>query len=76
MEWRDYISIDPEILGGTPVIRGARFPVQVVIGSLAGGMTIEEICSEYRLEPAQVYAALAYAADLLARERIYALVGG
>jgi len=34
MEWRDYISMDPEVLGGTSVIRGTRVPVQMVIGSL------------------------------------------
>ena len=64
---------DPKILGGAPVIRGTRVPVQVVVGSLAGGMNVEEVCDEYELKPEQVRAALAYAAELLADERVHAL---
>ncbi|MBI2303594.1 MAG: DUF433 domain-containing protein [Chloroflexi bacterium] len=73
MNWQERITINPEIMGGKPVIKGTRVPVQVVIGSLAGGMTVEEVCREYRLAQEDVLAALAYAAEALAEERLYAL---
>lgn len=73
MEWRDRINIDPEIQGGTPVIKGTRVAVQIVVGSLAGGMTVQEVCDEYGVTEDQVRAALAYAADTVANERVMAL---
>lgn len=36
----DRIIIDPEISHGRPVIKGTRVPVEIVLGSLAGGMDI------------------------------------
>ncbi len=41
------IVLDPAIAHGKPVIRGTRLPVTVVVGSLAGGMTFEEVQREY-----------------------------
>ncbi|MBI3988872.1 MAG: DUF433 domain-containing protein [candidate division NC10 bacterium] len=64
---------DAKVLGGKPIIKGTRVPVQVIVGSLAGGMSVEEVCEQYRLKPQQVRAALAYAAEVLAEERVYAL---
>ena len=71
--WRKLIAIDPKILGGKPVLKGTRVPIQIIVGSLAGDMTIEEVCDQYRVTPEQVHAALAYAAETLADERVYAL---
>jgi len=73
MAWQDRITIDPEIMGGKPVIKGTRVPVQVVVGSLAGGSTIEEVCEGYSVTEEDVRAALAYAAEVLGQERLYAL---
>jgi uncharacterized protein (DUF433 family) len=38
----DVIVRDPEILGGTPVFRGTRVPLQALFDSLEGGETLEE----------------------------------
>jgi len=76
LNWRKYIVIDPDVLGGAPIIKGTRVPVQIVIGSLAGGMSVAEVCEQYRLTPEHVQAALAYAAEVLAEEKIYALARG
>lgn len=73
MAWRDHIGADPEIQGGRPVIRGTRVLVQIVVGSLAGGMTVEEVCEEYRITEEQVRGALAYAAETVASERVMVL---
>ena len=43
------IIINPNIQHGKPVIRGTRVPVTRIIGSLAGGMTQEEIMKEYEV---------------------------
>ena len=36
------ITSTPDILGGTPVFRGTRVPVQTLIEYLEGGQTIDE----------------------------------
>ena len=41
------IVLDPATGHGKHVIRGTRLPVTVVVGSLAGGMTFEEVQREY-----------------------------
>ncbi|MGC9445435.1 MAG: DUF433 domain-containing protein [Candidatus Methanospirareceae archaeon] len=41
------IVIDPEIRHGKPVIRGTRVPVELILGSLAGGMRVDEVAREY-----------------------------
>ena len=73
MEYRDRIDIKPDVLGGKPVIKGARVPVEVVVGGLAGGMSFEDIRREYLIEDADIRAALAYAAETLAGEHLIAL---
>jgi len=69
----DRIVIDPEIQHGKPLIRGTRVPVARVVGSLAGGMTREEIMREYDLSEDDLRAALAYAAELLESEEFHPL---
>ena len=73
MTWRNRIDFNPKIMGGKPVIKGTRVPVQVIVGSLAGGMNEEEVCKEYRITLKDVRAALSYAADTLTEEKVYAL---
>ncbi|MBM3475491.1 MAG: DUF433 domain-containing protein [Armatimonadetes bacterium] len=68
MEWRELVAVDPQVQGGKPVVRGTRVPVQILVGSLAGGMTIQEVCEQYRVNDEQVRAALAYAAHLAQTE--------
>jgi uncharacterized protein (DUF433 family) len=65
----DRISIDHEIMGGVPCIRGTRVPVATVVGMVAEGMTAEEILDAYPyLEAADIRQALEYAAEAV-RER-------
>ena len=70
--YEDRIVIDPAVRHGKPIIKGTRVPLQIIIGSLAGGMEIEEIVKEYDLQKEDVLAALAYAARVIAREEITA----
>jgi len=74
-DWRKLVAIDPKILGGKPVLKGTRVPVQIIVGSLAGGMSVEGVCDQYRVTPEQVHAALAYAAEILAGEHASSSAG-
>lgn len=42
MKRDDLISIDPEVLGGTPVFRGTRVPVRALFDYLERDYTLEE----------------------------------
>jgi uncharacterized protein (DUF433 family) len=72
----DLIVIDPAVNHGKPVIRGTRVPVSIVVGSLAGGMTFEEIEREYDLTPADIRAALKFASELVEQESFHSLSTG
>ena len=43
----DIIIRDPEILGGRPVFRGTRVPVEVLFENLEDGLSIDEIVESY-----------------------------
>ncbi len=60
-----HIINDPGICGGSPVIKGTRFPIRsVVYYILQLGLTPEELIEKFSsLSLAQVYDALAYYYD-------------
>lgn len=63
------ITIDPEIMGGVPCIRGMRMPVATVVAAVADGMTVPEILTEHPdLTAEDVAEALRFAAAAV-RER-------
>lgn len=68
----DRIIIDPEISHGKPVIKGTRVPVEIVLGSLAGGMDVKDVSEEYGITREDVLAAIRYAARIVASEEICA----
>ncbi len=73
MRTSDHIVIDPAICHGKPVIRGSRVPVTVVVGSLAGGMTFEEVQREYDLSADEIRAALRFVGELVEQESFHPL---
>lgn len=57
------ITIDPEICGGRPCIRGLRIRVKDVLDLLAAGASREEVLEDYPyLEAEDLVAVLQYAA--------------
>ena len=57
---------DPDILGGTPVFRGTRVPIQTLFDYLEGGETIEEFLEGFpTVSREAAVAALEEAKDLL-----------
>ena len=41
------ITIDPEILGGTPVFRGTRVPVDALLTNLEAGLSMDEFLENF-----------------------------
>ena len=73
MEVAPGITADATVCHGQPVVAGTRVLVSVVVGSLAVGMSIEEVVREYDVTEQGVRAALRFAADLTSRESIHPL---
>ena len=69
VDWREHITVDPQVCHGQACIAGTRVPVTVILDNLAAGLTSAEIAESYpSVSAATVRAALQYAAEL-ARER-------
>lgn len=73
MEIAPRIAIDGKIRFGKPVIKGTRVPVDLILGKLAGGMTYEEVLTEYDLTKEDILAVLDYAAKHLSDEEVKAI---
>jgi uncharacterized protein (DUF433 family) len=57
------ITMNPEVMGGKPCIRGLRVTVGTLVGLMASGHSAEEILGAYPyLEQDDLREALAYAA--------------
>jgi len=67
------IVIDPKIMHGRPVIKGTRVPVDVILGSLVGGMSYEEIEKEYGIAKEDITASIEHAAKLVMGEEFHPL---
>jgi len=65
------IAVDDRVCFGKPVIKGTRVPVEIVLGQLAGGGSIDDVMAEYELSREQVLAALRYAAAVIAEEEVH-----
>jgi uncharacterized protein (DUF433 family) len=74
MEWRDHITVDPQILVGKPVVKGTRISVELVIDLLAAGWTEQQVLGSYpTLKADDVRACLAYASEILHSEKVFPL---
>ena len=47
MTAKELINIDPEIMGGTPVFRGTRVPIQSLIEHLQSNISLEEFLDDF-----------------------------
>ena len=73
MNWRDHITVDPEICHGRACITGTRVMVTTVLDNLADGLDSEEIMRSYpSITRESIQAAVCYAAEL-ANERVVSL---
>lgn len=59
-----YITSNPEIAGGAPIIEGTRITVRTIAGYYQMGMDVDEILSTLsHLTASQIHSALAYYFD-------------
>lgn len=69
IRWQDRIVIAPDLHHGDPCIKGTRIPVSMIVGSLADGLTPEEIQDAYpQLTAEDIQAALTYAAEVVRQD--------
>jgi uncharacterized protein (DUF433 family) len=70
MNWRDRVTVDPDVCHGRACITGTRVMASVILDNLAAGISGEEILKSYPSIGAEdIRAVIAYAAEL-ARERV------
>ena len=68
----DRIEINPQILGGKPVIAGTRISVGLVLEFLAHNWNPQKLLAEYpNLRQEDIQAAIAYASQRITREEIH-----
>lgn len=74
MWWRkltERIEVNPEILGGKPVIKGTRIPVYLVLELLSAGYDFKRIMEAYpTLGEEDIKAAIEYASKIVKNEEI------
>ncbi|MEM2122277.1 MAG: DUF433 domain-containing protein [Candidatus Bathyarchaeia archaeon] len=74
-DWRERIVVDYKILGGKPIVRGSRVPVEAIVERIAEGMGIKEVLEDYpNLGEDDVKAALKYAATIISDEEIIPVI--
>jgi uncharacterized protein (DUF433 family) len=61
----DRITMEPEVMGGKPCIRGTRVTVGMIVEAMSAGRTIDQLLADFPyLEEADIREALAFAARL------------
>ena len=62
--YKEYISIDPNVMLGKPVIKGTRITVELILEALASGRSEKGLLESYpRLTEDAIRAALQFAAE-------------
>jgi len=63
MDYEKYITRDPAVCGGEPVVTGTRVTLRTILASLAEGATVKEILADFpTLNETQVRPVIAFAA--------------
>lgn len=63
------LTVNPEILGGKPIIKGTRMTVEFILELLASGIAEDEVLRDYpHLTREDIQACLSYAAHALRNE--------
>jgi uncharacterized protein (DUF433 family) len=74
VNWRDYLTSDPQVCHGQLCARGTRVLVTNILDSLAEGLSHEEVVRGYpTLRAEHLHAAIAYAAELAREESLLPL---
>ena len=69
MDYRKYIERNPRVMLGKPIIKGTRITVEQIMRKMASGYNVTDLLKSYpHLNAEQIFAALEYAADIVANE--------
>jgi uncharacterized protein (DUF433 family) len=72
MNWQEYISSDPDVLVGKPVIKGTRISVDFILDLLAQGWTEQDLLDNYpSISKSALQATFAFALECMRDEKIY-----
>ena len=66
------ITVNPDVLVGKPTIRGLRISVAQILTALSNNVPASDLLKDYpELEPEDIQAVLAYAAERIGEEKVY-----
>lgn len=69
----EWITVNPNICAGKPVIRGTRIMVKNILGMIAGGYTLDQVLQAYpELTREMVDDALQYTVNMIDEEKVLA----
>lgn len=73
MNWQPYITADPSILAGKPILRDTRLSVEFLLGLIADGWEEKDILTNYLITREQLRACAAYARERVNEESAWAV---
>jgi uncharacterized protein (DUF433 family) len=69
---REYINIDPEVLGGQPVFKGTRVLIESLFDHLEAGIPLNEFLEDFPgVSREQAIAVIEFAGKILGSEKTY-----
>lgn len=73
-DWKEHITVDPDILVGKPIIKGTRISVELIMDRLADNWIMEQILKSYpRVTRDDVLAAIAFVTEVFREEDYVAI---
>jgi uncharacterized protein (DUF433 family) len=71
VEWRDYITVNPNVCHGKPCFKGTRIMVATVLELLEAGESYQDIKAGYPcLKPQHLQAAIQFAREAIQSGRV------
>jgi len=72
--WRDHIVSDPDILFGKPTVKGTRISVELILGWLAEGWTVDLLLEAYpHVTRDDILASFSFVAEMMRDEQYVAV---
>ena len=66
------ITIDPDVMGGKPCVRGMRVTVGMIVEALGAGRSVEDLLKDFPyLEESDIRQALGFAAQLAQAHEVH-----
>jgi len=63
VDWSEcaLVEMDPQRIGGRPVLKGTRMPVEDILANYRYGVSMDEISEQFRIAPKAIQDLLSYA---------------